>query len=112
MNSAYFDKAFDPNTQGRISGRCRDGQFTRLLVINMGTIEVYNSEEVCIYRHWERLPEGFIPLSLGGDPSGFDDGTGRKLLVTVGGFDANTSNSRTLGIRTGLAVKEAWERYG
>lgn len=100
------------NAQGRCAGSFRDGQFTRYVEIVRGVITITDSDVVDgrpVVRHENRdlVGANFQPLAITTTKSGIDN----CLIVTVGGFTPDTSDSRRVTVKTTLVIKEPWERY-
>jgi hypothetical protein len=99
------DIPVDNNQNGRLAGSFKDGTFVRVVEVDPGNLIVFKSVEGQeIFRdgtinnsNYSR----FVPRSVSAEHSSF---TGTVILI-LGGFTADTGNSRTVIVATDYAIK-------
>jgi len=90
----------DPNQGGRRAGSLKDGTFIRALVVMPGNaIDVRTVEGATLYRE-TGIPQDYSIQSVSAERSTFSG----KLVLIMGGFTPNTSDSRTLIITTDYSI--------
>jgi len=94
------DIRVDQNQGGRRAGSLKDGTFIRALVCMPGNvIEVRTVEGATLYRE-TGIPHDYAIQSISAERSTFSG----KLVLILGGFSPNTTDSRTLIITTDYDV--------
>jgi hypothetical protein len=119
--SKLYGQFFEKYTTGNVAGRgaaglLADGQYTRIVLVNQGRIEVYAADAADrpLYTHPENLPADFYANSVDAVASRFRSADGRfHPLVLVSGFRGNVpdQNADTIGVRLDMPVNQAWEVY-
>jgi len=94
------DIRIDPNQGGRHAGAFKDGQYIRALVAAPGNVvRVVTVEGQTLYEE-HGIPSAFAVQTISAERSSFSG----KLVLILGGFSPDSSDSRTLILTTDYDV--------